>query len=108
VKKRPYGQPKALREVLGGVLRGLRGAAGGEAGKVRDLWPEVVGAPTAAKTRVASLEDGTLTVEVASSALKHHLSTFLSGEILEALGRKLPALRIRAIRYKVGQIRETG
>jgi hypothetical protein len=107
LRKRPYGQPKPVREVLGVVLRGLRGT-GGEAGKVREAWPGIVGAATAAKTRVASLEDGTLTVEVASSALKHHLSTFLSGEILESLGRELPGLRIRAVRYKVGQIRETG
>lgn len=103
MKKRAYGQPKAVREVLAGVLRGLRVSAHGEAGRVRDVWPEVVGPATAAKTRVASLEDGTLVVEVASSALKHHLSTFLSGEILEALGKRLPGLAIRSIRYRVGQ-----
>jgi hypothetical protein len=105
VKKRPYGQPRAVGDILRGVLRGLSAPDSGEAGQVRALWPEIVGNVTAAKTRIGALEDGTLTVEVESSALKHHLSTFLSGEILEALGKKLPGLRIRSIRYRVGKAR---
>lgn len=72
--------------------------------RVRAVWGEIVGDPLAGRTRVAGFDDeGVLTVDVPSAALKHHLRTFGSEDLLERLQKRLPDLRIRTVRYRVGR-----
>jgi hypothetical protein len=71
---------------------------------VSKVWPEVVGAATAARTRVAGVEEGRIRVEVASAAVKHDLAVFRRKRVLEELRRRLPDLRIREVRYRVGVV----
>ena len=73
---RRVGEPAPIQEVLPAVLRGLQGTATGPVERARKAWGEVVGPLVASRTRVASVENGRVRVEVASAALKHDLATF--------------------------------
>jgi hypothetical protein len=81
-----YREPAPLDEIVPGVLKGAcRKASPGGLSKVRELWPGAVGEAAARRSRPLSLNDGELTIEVASAALRQHLSVFRRKEILEAL-----------------------
>jgi len=80
-----YKEPAPVREILPRVMRGLRPKERDGLARVRELWPKVVGENTARRCRPAALEQGCLTIEVASAALRQHLSVFRREEILEAL-----------------------
>jgi len=81
-----YREPIPMDQILPGVLKGMRGTTADGLAKVRELWPGAVGEATAKRSRPVALKDGELTVEVASAALRQHLSVFRRQEILEALG----------------------
>ena len=83
------------------MLKGLRPRKGG-LDQVRKLWSAVVGDPIAARTRLTSLENGVLTVEVASSSLKHDLMTFRMERVLRDLKARLPETSITSLRCRVG------
>ena len=85
-----------MGEIVPGVLRGLKPKASDPLLAVKELWPSVVGEPTARRCRLVALRDGELTVEVASAALRQHLAVFRRAEILEALAENgVKALRCR-------------
>ena len=94
--------PQAVTEILPGVLRELRPKNRGNLDAFRAAWEEVVGGESARRARVVAYGNGTLVVEVASAAVKHHLATFRAAEILAELGRRVPRAGLRAIRYRVG------
>lgn len=103
--RRPRGsrQPRLIGELLPGVLKGLRGPKGSRMERLRPVWVEVAGEPTAARTRLSGLESGVLTVEVESAALKHHLTTFRRETLLGQLQERLPDLPLRDLRFRVGK-----
>jgi hypothetical protein len=57
----------------------------------------------AERTRVASVEEGRVRVEVASAAVRHDLATFRSADVLKRLRERLPELRIREVSYRLGK-----
>ena len=69
---------------------------------VAQAWEEVVGIETAARTRVVRFMRGVLTLEVASSALKHDLLTFRKNQLLDELNERLPKVEIRDLECRVG------
>jgi len=75
-------------------MRQLRPKKADPLAAVRAVWPELVGEATAKRSRLASLKDGELTVDVASAALRQHLSVFRREEILGAL-REIGVERLR-------------
>ncbi|MHC4932067.1 MAG: DciA family protein [Planctomycetota bacterium] len=104
MRKRRYIEPSPLKEVLPGVLRGLKPSKASPVGRVRAVWDEVVGPEAASRTHVASLESGILQVQVSSAALKHHLSTFQAEEVLRRLRERLGGPVVRSVRYRVGSL----
>ena len=70
--------------------------------EMRRRWGGAVGPGVAAKTRVAGLREGVLEIDIASSALKHHLSTFGREEILGRLNEGLAGNPVRGLRFRVG------
>jgi predicted nucleic acid-binding Zn ribbon protein len=103
LRKRRRGEPASLRQLLPGVLKGLRGVASGPVARVREVWPEIVGPVVAGRTRVAAVEEGRVRVEVASAAVRHDLATFRRAEVLRGLQERLPELRIREVSYRLGK-----
>lgn len=99
-------EPKPLKETLSSLLREIRSLSGekGPLGKARAAWADLVGAAAASRTRVAALENGSLLVEVASSALKQDLSTFRREELLKGLRERVPEARIETLRFRVGTV----
>ena len=104
MRKKRYIEPSPLKEVLPGVLRGLKPSKSSPVGRVRAVWSEVVGPEVASRTHVASLDSGVLQVLVSSAALKHHLSTFQADEVLGKLRERLGGPVVRSVRYRVGSL----
>jgi predicted nucleic acid-binding Zn ribbon protein len=102
LRKKRYIEPSPLKEVLPGVLKGLKPSKSSPVGRARAVWAEVVGPEAASRTHVASLENGVLHVHVNSAALKHHLSTFQAEEVLGKLRERLGGPVVRSVRYRVG------
>ena len=103
MRKRRKNEPASLRQLVPSVLRGLRGPTRGPVVRVREVWAAVVGPVVAARTRVASVEEGRIRVEVASAAVRHDLATFRRAEVLRSLQERLPELRIREVSYRLGK-----
>jgi predicted nucleic acid-binding Zn ribbon protein len=103
-KKFRRADPAALSDILPGVLREVRPRRN-PIEKIRRIWAEVVGPEAAPRTRPLALEQGVLQVEVASAALKHHLSTFRAQEVLDGLRERLENVRIKQVRYRLGDLR---
>ncbi len=103
-RPRRVGEPAPIQEVLPSVLRGLRDTVTGPVERARKAWAEVVGPLVASRTRVASVDNGQLRVEVASAALKHDLATFRGTEIVRGLKERLPDMGIRHVFYRVGAV----
>ncbi len=95
--------PRLIGEFLPGILKGLRGPKASRIERLRPVWVEVAGEPTAARTRLSGLESGVLTIEVESAALKHHLTTFRCEALLGALRERLPDLPLYELRFRVGK-----
>jgi hypothetical protein len=104
-KPKREGEPAPIQEVLPALLRGIKGAASGPLGRLREAWGEVLGPEVAARTRVAAFIDGNVKVEVASAALKHDLATFRSADVLGALRERLPDLSVQRVSYRVASLR---
>jgi hypothetical protein len=101
---RPSGREEAGTAEIGYLLaRFMRGTTLGRSAALEALaagWQETVGPEIAAETRVASYREGTLRIEVRSSALLQELSTFYRDALLAALRAKDGCLR--AIEFKPG------
>ena len=99
-RRRPDPQP--LTEILPSVLRELKPKNRGHLDEFREIWEAVVGSESARRARIVSFTNGTLVVEVASAAVKHHLATFRASWILQELRRQVPGAGLKTIRYRVG------
>jgi predicted nucleic acid-binding Zn ribbon protein len=93
-------EPQPVKEVLKSLLREIRAPEKGPFVRTKEVWEALLGPTAAAKCRLAALENGVLVVEVASSALKHDLSTFRRETLLGALRERVPEAKIRALRFR--------
>ena len=100
-KQKGYIRPTALKDIVPEVLRGLKPRRR-DMEVVVSAWEEVVGAQTAARTRVVRFVGGVVTLEVASSALKHDLLTFRKNQLLDGLRERLSGVDIRDLKCRVG------
>ena len=104
MNRRGYREPAKIGDLLPGVLRSLRPKRRGLLKSVRAAWPEIVGKKVAARSRIASLNEGVLRIELESAPLKQHLSTFKNVEILKELKKRFPNAALSGIRYAVGRL----
>jgi len=100
-RSRPYREPVPLADALRPLMRGIRPAKRAGVERVKEVWPAVVGAAAAKRTRVAACKDGELLIEVSSAALRQHLSVFQREEILRGLRERLPELSIESLKCRV-------
>jgi predicted nucleic acid-binding Zn ribbon protein len=67
-----------------------------------EAWRRAVGERIATRTRVAAFRDGTLTVEVASSAQRYELEAFQSQKLLAALQADQAIAPVRKLVFRLG------
>ncbi|HTY08664.1 MAG TPA: DUF721 domain-containing protein [Candidatus Edwardsbacteria bacterium] len=94
-------RPERVGGILDRVLKDLELDKKIGENKAVVLWPEVVGAQLAAKTRAVSVSRGRLVVEVATSSLANDYR-FLSPQIREKLNTALGAEVVKSITFRVG------
>lgn len=96
--------PRALRDVLAEVFttRGL--AAVHSDDQWQEIWGELVGTSIAEHTRVIGIRKGELEVIVDNSVLLQELSMFRSRALLEQVQRRMPKVRLKKIRFRVGPV----
>ena len=71
--------------------------------RIQEAWVVVAGEKTAARSKITSLEGGVLRIELHSAALKHHLATFRSAELIEELNRRFPEAGVRTLKFVIGK-----
>ena len=83
LQRRGYGRPLALQSW-------------------REAWTRAAGERLAARTRVASYRDGTLTVEVSSAAQRYELEAFEVARLLAALHQDPTTAGLRRLVFRAG------
>ena len=94
-----------LSEVLDGLL-GRRGLAKKhrQIEDVRTAWVRAAGEDTAAHTRVRSLAEGVVWIDVDSAALCHRLAAFEKERLLVALTEGLTHAHVTDLRFRLGAL----
>jgi predicted nucleic acid-binding Zn ribbon protein len=69
------------------------------------LWNETVGDDIAAQTRVRSIRNGVLHVDIESSTLRLELEQFYSAQLVESMRNSSPNLTLRSIKYHLTEIK---
>lgn len=100
--------PKALGDVLGELFAARGYGRLRAVGELEAAWDEAAGEPAGKQTRIAGLRHGVLTVHVAHPALLEELAAFRKPELLAALRRRLPDLKIHDLRFRVGPVEPPG
>ena len=89
-------------EQVGGVLRRVVRDLGLEkqlqGWKAAEDWPRIVGARIARRTRCVGFKDGTLRVEVESSAWMHELG-YLERDLIRKINQHLGAELVREVKF---------
>ena len=68
----------------------------------REAWERAAGPRLAARSRVAGYREGTLTIEVPSSAQRYELESFHGSELLARLRQDAAAGVVRKLVFRVG------
>jgi hypothetical protein len=93
-------------EKIGDVIAGLlqrRGYARPLAlAGFRDAWNRAAGERLAGRSRVSAFRDGTLTIEVTSSAQRYELEAFSARQLLVALQGDNSIPTVRKLVFRVG------
>jgi len=85
LQKRGYGKPLALQAW-------------------RDAWLRAAGERLAARSRVAGWRDGTLTIEVPSSAQRYELEAFHATDLLARLRQDASVGPVKKLVFRVGTV----
>lgn len=86
--------------VLKRVVRDLGLERDIEGWKAAEDWPRIVGARIARRTRCVGFKDGTLRVEVESSAWMHELG-YLERDLIQKINRHLGAEHVRQVKFVI-------
>jgi predicted nucleic acid-binding Zn ribbon protein len=98
------GGTESLGEILSALLQKRSYARPLALGAFNEAWRRAVGEHVAGRTRVAAFRDGTLTVEVGSSAQRYELQAFRSRELLAALQADRAIAPVRKLIFRLGNL----
>ncbi|MBI2901616.1 MAG: DUF721 domain-containing protein [Planctomycetes bacterium] len=90
--------PRRLGELMAEVLKTSGVTRRDELRELSDAWCRSAGPEAAARSRVVSLRNGTLTVVVESPALRQELETFRRDEVIRRMRADVPGRRIAVLR----------
>jgi predicted nucleic acid-binding Zn ribbon protein len=97
------GKPTTIKDALNSFLKGSGLETLLKNQGVVKAWQKVVGEEITAQTRIVGFRRGTLTVEVASSALYAELNTYYLGDLAASVREEMKSKRVRKIRLRLGQ-----
>ena len=92
-----------ISDILTAALNKYRPAQDTHMTRIWEVWDRSVGRPIAMNAKPDVFKDGTLSVNVSSSAWIHQLK-FLEKEMMANLNREMDAQVITRIRFKIGKI----
>ncbi len=92
-----------IRDILPRVLGNYRPAQDTNMIRIWEIWDSAVGAPIAMNAKPDVFKEGTLSVNVSSSAWIHQLK-FLEKEMISNINAHLSTALIKHIRFKIGRI----
>ncbi len=95
------GAASAIGDLLPGVLREMKPLRRRGSG-LAEVWDRAVGSKLSEETRVASLRQGVLTVEVRSASLLAELDGFRRDDLLRLVLTADPSGRITGLRLRLG------
>jgi predicted nucleic acid-binding Zn ribbon protein len=92
---------------LGDVLDGLFGPRGmgrrhRQMEEIRRAWVEAAGESVAGHTRVRSLREGVLVVDVDSGPLCHRLNAFQRSDLLTGIQSRIKEAWVTDLRFRLG------
>ncbi len=96
------GSTESLGEILSALLQKRSYVRPLALAAFNDAWCHAVGEHIASRTRVAAFRDGTLTIEVGSSAQRYELEAFRSRELLAALQANRAIAPVRKLIFRLG------
>lgn len=92
-----------ISDILPRALDKYRPAQDTHMTQIWEIWDMAVGAPIAMNAKPDAFKDGTLAVNVSSSAWIHQLK-FLEKEMISNINANLNSPLIEHIRFKIGRI----
>lgn len=92
-----------IKDILSAALGKYRPARDMEMTQIWDIWDSAVGQAIALNAKPNTFKEGTLTVNVSSSAFIHHLR-FLEKDMITKINKKTGKELVKQIRFKIGKI----
>jgi predicted nucleic acid-binding Zn ribbon protein len=96
------GSTESLGEILSALLQKRSYVRPLALASFTDAWRRAAGGRVADRTRVAAFRDGTLIIEVGSSAQRYELEAFQSRELLAALQADRAIAPVRKLTFRLG------
>jgi predicted nucleic acid-binding Zn ribbon protein len=96
----PEKEAKRVGDILPGVLQKLGLGKIFDESRLRNEWPEIVGAHMAARSRPGEVRNGVVFVLVDSSVWMQEIR-FHQKQILERIKERLPGLGVKEIRLAI-------
>ncbi len=90
--------PRKIGELIAEMLKSSGVTRRDELRELSEAWCRAAGPEAAARSRVVSLRNGTLTVVVESPALRQELETFRRDEVLRKMRKDVPTRRLAVLR----------
>jgi predicted nucleic acid-binding Zn ribbon protein len=107
VKSRPGRdrEPRKLGDVLSTLMQRKAYARPLHLMGLAEAWQRAAGSHLSGRSRVAQFRDGTLTIEVDSSAQRYELEAFQGPSLLARLQSDASVPRVRRLVFRVGHPR---
>jgi predicted nucleic acid-binding Zn ribbon protein len=98
--------PEPLAEILSRLFAARGWGRKQERLRLEDAWADTIGEAVASQTRLGALRRGVLEVLVGNAVLLQELAHFHKRRLLEQLRKRLPAVPLNDLRFRVGVVPE--
>lgn len=97
--------PQALKQTLRKLIADRGWARKLQTEDLHERWKKVAGERIAKWTRIKSIRNGTVNVQVSNSTLLNELVSFHDRNLLARMKTEFQELRIQQLKFKLGAVR---